>query len=129
LREQKTMKTETREATCASARGQNFNPPLKFSFDVALYSEDKAGEAELVSLKDELTLAQQVKVRNAEAVTRARQAKQNAILDEMGVEKQDINNNEQIRLREFVKLLKSNGFSEADARAQAVKTLGIEFAE
>ena len=119
------MKTETREATCASARGQNFNPPLKFKFNVNLFET----EAELQSAKQELTLAEQVKVRNAEAVTRERQAEQNRLLDSMGIEKQDINNNEQIRLREFVKLLKANGFSEDDARKQAVKTLGIEFAE
>jgi hypothetical protein len=119
------MKTETREATCASARGTNFNPPLKFSFKVSLLENvedfEKNGKP--------LTAEEQMKVRNAEAVTRERQAEQNRLLDSMGVEKQDINNNEQIRLREFVKLLKANGFSEEDARAQAVKTLGIEFAE
>ena len=119
------MKTEKKSGTCASARGQQFSPALEFEFPVNLYETKE----ELISAKDELTHEDQLKVRNAERITRARQAAQNALLDSMGIEKQDINNNEQIRLREFVKLLKSNGFSEADARAQAVKTLGIEFAE
>ena len=119
------MQTETKKGTFSSARGQEFKPAVEFPFTVNLYETVE----ELTAAKDELTLDEQLKVRNAERITRARQAEQNRVLDKMGIEKQDINNNEQIRLREFVKLLKASGFSEEDARAQAVKTLGIEFAE
>jgi hypothetical protein len=118
------MKTETKSGTFASARGQNFNPAVEFTFDVNLYET----KDELIAAKDELTADEQMKVRNAERITRARQAAQNALLDKMGIEKQDINNNDQIRLREFVKVLKSSGkYSDEQAKALAATTLGIEW--
>jgi uncharacterized surface protein with fasciclin (FAS1) repeats len=116
------MKTESKSGSFASARGQNFSPAVEFPFTVNLYETTE----ELVAAKDELTLEDQLKVRNAERITRARQAAQNALLDKMGVEKQDINNNEAIRFREFLKVLKSAGFSDEDAKSQAVKTLGYD---
>lgn len=120
------MKTETKTATFASARGQNFSPAVEFPYTVNLYETVE----EMIAAKDELTPDEQVKVRNAERVTRARQAAQNAKLDEMGVEKQDINNNDQIRLREFTKvLLSSKKYTDEQARALASTTLGIEWAE
>jgi hypothetical protein len=120
------MKTETKSATFASARGQNFSPAVEFTFDVNLYET----KDELIAAKDELTHDEQVKVRNAERITRARQAAQNAKLDEMGVEKQDINNNDQIRLREFFKILMSSKkYTEEQARALAATQLGVEWAE
>ena len=119
------MKTEKKTGTFASARGQNFSPAVSFDFNVNLYETVE----ELTAAKDELTLDEQLKVRNAERITRARQAEQNAVLDKMGIEKQDINNNEQIRLREFVKVLMSGGkYNEEQAKALASTTLGIEWA-
>jgi hypothetical protein len=120
------MKTETKTGSFASARGQNFSPAVEFPFTVNLYETVE----ELTAAKDELTLEEQVKIRNAERITRARQAAQNAKLDEMGVEKQDINNNEQIRLREFTRvLLSSKKYTEEQARELAASTLGIDWAE
>jgi hypothetical protein len=120
------MKTVTKPGTCGSARGQNFSPVLEFPFEVNLYTSTD----ELVAAKDELTLAQQLKVRNAERITRARQAAQNALLDSMGIEKQDINNNDQIRLRELFKVLMSSGiYSEDEARELAATSLRLKWAE
>ena len=120
------MKTITKKFTCGSARGQNFSPVLEFPVTFTLYETTD----ELVAAKDELTLAQQVKVRNAERITRARQAAQNALLDSMGIEKQDINNNAQIRLREFFKVLMSSGhYDEEGAREFAATSLKTAWAD
>jgi hypothetical protein len=120
------MKTVTKPGTCGSARGQEFKPVLEFPFEVNLYTSTD----ELVAAKDELTLAQQMKVRNAERITRARQAAQNALLDSMGIEKQDINNNAQIRLREFFKVLMASGhYDEEGAREFAATSLKTAWAE
>jgi len=118
------MKTITKKFTCGSARGQNFSPVLEFPVEFNLYENAD----ELVAAKDELTLAQQVKVRNAERITRARQAAQNALLDSMGIEKQDINNNDQIRLREFYKILMSSKLYDEDtAREMAATSLNLKW--
>lgn len=92
------MKKETKPGTCGSARGVTFNPPLEFTFEVNLFEKVE----EFREKGKPLTDAEQMKYRNAEEVTRARQAAQNALLDSMGIEKQDANNNDQIRLRQFV---------------------------
>lgn len=119
------MKKETMKGNFGSARGQKFNPPVEFTFEVDVIETDE----ELVSLKRELSLSEQRKYRNAEEVTRARQAAQNAKLDEMGIEKQDINNNDQIRLREFYRvLMSSKKYDEETARQMASATLGVEWA-
>ena len=120
------MKEVTKKFTCGSARGQNFSPVLEFPVTFTLYEKPE----ELQAAKDELTLAQQVKVRNAERITRARQAAQNALLDSMGIEKQDINNNDQIRLREFFKVLMSSGLYDEDtAREMAATSLKTAWAD
>lgn len=120
------MITKTKKFTCGSARGQEFKPVLEFDVTFTQY----ATTDELVAAKDELTLAQQVKVRNAERITRARQAAQNALLDSMGIEKQDINNNAQIRLREFYRVLMSSGhYDEEGAREFAAASLKTAWAE
>ena len=120
------MKTVTKKFTCGSARSQSFSPVLEFPVTYNVYETTD----ELVAAKDELTLAQQVKVRNAERITRARQAAQNALLDSMGIEKQDINNNDQIRLREFFKVLMSSGLYDEDtAREMAATSLKTAWAE
>ena len=119
------MKTETKTATFASARGQEFKPAVSFDFTVNLYETVE----ELQAAKDELTADEQLKVRNDQRIIRARQAAQNAKLDEMGVEKQDINNNDQLRLREFYRvLMSSKKYDEATARQMASTTLGIDWA-
>jgi hypothetical protein len=118
------MKTVKKTGTCGSARGQNFSPVLEFPFEVNLYEKPQ----EVADAKDELTLAQMLKVRNAERITRARQAEQNRILDEMGIEKQDINNNDQIRLRELFKVLMSSGYYDEDtARETAASSLRLKW--
>lgn len=118
------MKTVTKPGTCGSARGQNFSPVLEFPFEVTLYEKPE----EVIAANDQLTPAQQMKVRNAERITRARQAAQNALLDSMGIEKQDINNNDQIRLRELFKVLMSSKLYDEDtAREMAATSLNLKW--
>lgn len=116
------MKTETKTGNFSSARGQTFSPAVEFTFDVALFENVEEFKAKGKPLTD----AEQMKYRNAEEVTRCRQAAQNAKLDEMGIEKQDINNNDQIRLRDMVRNLMSSpkykelGREAAIAKAESV---------
>lgn len=122
------MKTETMTGSFSSARGQTFSPKVEFPFTVELFESD----AEFEAKGKLLTIAEQRKVRNDQEITRQRQAAQNAKLDEMGIEKQDANNNEQIRLREFVKNLltspkwKALGREAAIARAEETLELTWE---
>ena len=118
------MKVETKTGNFASARGQKFNPPVEFTFEVRVIENAE----ELHALKLELSDDEQITVRNAEEVTRKRQAAQNAKLDAMGIEKQDINNNDQIRLRELFKvLMSSKRYTEEEARAMAATSLGVDW--
>lgn len=110
------MKIEKKTGSFSSARGQEFNPKVEFPFDVRVIESTD----ELVALKLELTLAEQLKVRNAQEVTRARQAGQDAMLDSMGIEKQDANNNDQIRIRDMVKNLMTSPKYKALGREAAI---------
>lgn len=122
------MKTETKTGNFSSARGQTFDPAVEFTFTVNLFEN----VAEFEQKGKQLSLLEQMKVRNAEEVTRQRQAAQNAKLDEMGIEKQDINNNDQLRLKDLVKNLMSSpkykelGREAAIARAEDVLELTWE---
>lgn len=111
------MKTETKPGTCGSARGVTFNPPLEFTFDVDLFENVAEFKAKGKPFSD----AEQMKYRNAEEVTRCRQAAQNALLDSMGIEKQDASNNDQIRLREMVKNLLTSAKWQALGREAAIE--------
>lgn len=111
------MKTETRTGTCGSARGVTFSPVLEFTFDVNLFENVEEFKTKGKPLSD----AEQMKYRNAEEITRSRQAAQNALLDSMGIEKQDINNNDQIRLRDMVKNLMSSPKWQALGREAAIE--------
>ena len=116
------MKTEKKTGSFSSARGQSFSPAVTFEYEFVSYESAD----ELVAAKDELSLAEQVKIRNSQRDIRARQAAQNAKLDEMGVEKQDATNNEQIRLRDmFRTLMTSKKYTEEQAREVAANILGI----
>lgn len=110
------MKIEKKTGTFSSARGQKFTPEVEFPYDVRVIESVD----ELVALKLEMTLAEQLKTRNAQEVTRARQAGQDAMLDSMGIEKQDANNNDQIRLRQFVNNLMTSAKWKAAGREAAI---------
>lgn len=110
------MKTETKTGNFSSARGQTFDPPVEFTFTVNLFEN----VAEFEQKGKLLSVQEQMKYRNAEEVTRARQAAQNAKLDEMGIEKQDINNNDQLRLKDLVKNLMSSPKYKDGPRSAAI---------
>ena len=119
------MKQETKEATNNSGRNQKFPKPIKYSYTFEVYETD----AEFEEKGKLLTIEEQRQVRNTDAATRARQNAFNAAMDAAGIEKRNINNDEQLRLREFVKVLKSGGkYTDEQARALASTTLGIDWA-
>lgn len=119
-----TKKTATSEAK--TAYGKTLETPVAYSYDWEIYDTF----AELVAAKDELTNDEQVKVRNVEHQSNARQKALTAALDAAGIEKPTLENDEQLRLKEMFKvLMSSKKYTEDAARAMASSTLGIEWAE
>ena len=133
------METKTGTSECKTAHGRSIttykdkdgNPLSEFTYEFTYeaYSEDKAGEAELVADNNQLTLAEQVKVRNAEKVSNAR-AKQLAIeLANRGVVKPDAKNDPQVLLKDiFDKLMITKLYDVEGARKMATQVTGIEWA-
>jgi hypothetical protein len=120
------MESKTGTSTANTAYGKALPAPIEYTFDYSVYESND----ELVAAKDELTLDEQRKVRNTERLSNARQKALQAALDKAGIVRPDIKNDEQLRLREMVKVLMSSGrFDEATARGVAETTLGLKFAE
>lgn len=83
---------------------------------------------ELVAAKDEMTLDEQRKSRNADRVNNARTKALTVQLDKLGIIKPDIKNDDQLRLKKMVEVIMSSGrFDEATARQVAANTLGLEW--
>ena len=116
------MKKQTQKAETKTAYGQTLPSPITFDFS---WDEYENG-AELTTANDVLTVDEQVKVRNVERKTKARQAALTAALDAAGVIKPTIENDEQVRLATMTKVLVAAGRSEDAARAEAAEILGIE---
>jgi hypothetical protein len=115
----KTLTTET-----ATAYGKKLDNPVPYSYAW----EEYANPAEMLAAGDGLSAEEQVKVRNVERKSKARQSALTAALEAAGISKPDIKTDEQLRLKEFVKVLMSSGkYTEDAARALASSTLGVEW--
>jgi hypothetical protein len=118
------MKSKTGKATAKTAYGKAIEPfDYEYTFD-AYENHD-----EVVAAKDELTAAEVVKVRNTERQNNARQAKLTAELTARNIVKPTLENDEQHRLKEMLKvLMSSKKYSEDEARELAATTLGLTWA-
>jgi len=132
------MEKKTLTSTCNTAHGKPIGyykdadgKPLKsftYQFDAELYAETEQGRAELVAEKDELTLAEQVKVRNGEKVGKARAAALAVELANRGVIKPTAENDSQILLKDiFDKLMLSKRYTVEAAREMAAQVSGIDW--
>lgn len=117
-------KTKTTEAR--TAYGKTLDTPVSYSYKWNEYPDNDT----LVAAKDEMTLDEQRKKRNDERESKARQAALSAALTAAGIVKPDINNDDQVRLREFFKvIMSSKKYTEQQARELAAEQLGVEWAE
>ena len=118
------MITKNGSSTANTAYGKKLDAGIEYEFSYAAYESTD----ELVAAKDELTLEDQLKVRNTERLNNARAKALQAALDAAGIVRPDIKNDEQLRLREMLKVLMSSGrFDEATAKGVAETTLGLKF--
>jgi len=91
----------------------------------------------MVDAKDELTLEEQLKVRNVERKSKARQAANTACIDALGIKAPDMASDPQLRLKAVYSGLYANNIAEGmseedaklDARKQAADWLKIEWAD
>lgn len=126
------MENKSATSTASTAYGKKLDTPLPYDYKWTAYEN---GE-ELVAAKDELTLDEQVKTRNTERQSNARQKALQAAYDAAGIVKPTAENDEQVRLRDMFKTLMTakapNGeakYTEAQAREVASTVVGVEWAE
>jgi len=120
------MENKSLTAKAETAYGKKLDTAIEYSYTFTAYQNGD----ELVAAKDELTLDEQVKVRNVERQSNARQKALAAALDAAGIVKPTIENDEQLRLRDMYKvLMSSKRYTEEQARELAATTLGLTWAE
>lgn len=126
------MIQKTATSTANTAYGKKLDQPISYDYKWTAYES----EDELVSAKDELTLEEQVKTRNAERQANARQKQLQATLDSLGIVKPTEENDDQTRLKNMFKTLMTaklpNGepkYTAERAREVATEVTGVEWAE
>lgn len=126
-----TEQTKTTETT--TAFGEKLDTPLPYDYKWTNYDSID----EVRAAKDELSDEEVVKYRNSQRELNARNKAMNAMLKttinpKTGkfYEKPDLKNNDQFRLKEFVKVIMSSGrYTEAEAKTLAATTLGLAWAD
>jgi hypothetical protein len=133
-------------SVASTAFGNKIDPPLPYDYKWSIYADG----AELVAAKDELTIDEQVKVRNTERQNNARQKALATALDNAakawteanpngGINpyvKRTAENDPQVGLRDMFKTLQtaklpdgSRRYTDEQAKAAASQMLGVEWAE
>ena len=120
------MKEVTKSATTNTAYGKTLDTPITYDYTFSTYENF----AEVQAANDTLTNDEQVKVRNNEKQSNARQKALTAALDAAGYVKPTIENDDQMKLREMYKILMATKkYDEQAARQLAATTVGVEWAE
>jgi hypothetical protein len=109
--------------TLESAYGKALPTPLAYDAEFSLYENP----AELRAAGGWPNDATIVKFVNAQAKANARQKATVATLESAGIVKPTIENDDQMKLREMVKILIAAGKSEDESRTLAAATLGIDW--
>lgn len=125
------MEQKTGKSVATTAWGKKLDAPIPYAYDYSIYVDG----AELVASKDELTLDEQVKVRNTERQNNARQKALQVALDAAGIVKPTAENDPQIGLRDMFKTLQTaklpdgtRRYTDEQAREIASTNLGVEWA-
>ena len=116
------MKKETFEAKAESGRGVKFDTPLQYSGEFEVYEtpDEIRQRNDWPSDEDVLNFV------NTQRKLAARNKALNQALDDAGIQKQTINNSEQLRLSGMVKILTASGMSQEEATDVAKATLKIQ---
>lgn len=118
------MIKKTGKATAKTAYGKVLDEAIPYEYSWDAYENID----EVRAAKDELTDAEVVKVRNTERQNNSRQAKLTAELTARNILKPTLENDEQHRLKEMLKvLMSSKKYSEDEARELAATTLGLSW--
>ena len=121
------MKTETKETVAKTAYGKTLKTPVPYKFSWESFENG----AEFVAAKAELTLAEQMKVRDTEAQNNARQKALALALAEAGIEKPTAENDISVAWKQFVTTFMalklqdgSKRYTQAQAEAKASEETG-----
>jgi hypothetical protein len=125
------MKTQTKSTTTNRAYGEILKTAIPYTYT---WDEFETYD-EVVAAKKEMAERDVIKFRNNEKLAAARSAALTEALDKAGYKKPTLETDDQLKLREMVKVLRAvknkNGeakFTEAQAKEIASNTLGIEWA-
>lgn len=126
------MKAMHKATESKTAHGKTLENPIPYEYDWTIYET----EAEVVAAKDEMTLEEQRKARNAERANNARAKALQAALDKAGIVKPTAENDPQVGLRDMFKTLQTaklpdgtRRYTDAQARDIASTNLGVEWDE
>jgi hypothetical protein len=126
------VEKKTKASVAETAYGEKLAQPIAYEYSWEVYENPE----ELKAANDQLTLAEQVKVRAAEAQANARQKALTAALEAAGIVKPTAENNEQVRLRDTYKMLMtakladgSPKYTPEQAREVASTVIGADWAE
>lgn len=113
-------------STAKTAYGKTLETPVDYTYRW----KDYGGIEDVRLANDLLSDDEQVKVRNAESQAAARQASLTKALADAGIEKPNLENDDQLRLREMFKvLMSSKKYTEERAREIAADQLGLTWAD
>lgn len=119
------MKTLTFTAIAETAYGKSIEP-IKYEGSFVSFEDI----AEVRTANEYPSDAEVVKFVNAQRKANSRQKALNTALDAAGIIKPNLENDEQLRLKEMFKVLKADGKkSDEEARSIASTVLGIQWAE
>lgn len=118
------MKTKTFKAKAVKAYKKKLEKPLQYGGEYSVFENIEEVRATNSYPSDTLV----VKFLNARSKAKARAAAMTAALDAIGIVKPTLENDDQMKLKEFVKvLMSSKKYTLEAARALAATTLGIEW--
>lgn len=123
-RDENKMVVKTFKSVAYSAYKKKLEKPLKYSGDYKAYESIE----EVRAANDFPSDKEIVRLKNAAQLAKAKAAAKTAGLDAIGVVKSTIENDKQMALREFVKvLMSSKKYTLEAARALAAQHLGYEW--
>ena len=114
-------------------KGLNLPDKLEYAFKYTQYTEDAAGIAAMVADKNEMTLMEQLRSRNVDALNNARSNERNAEFERRGIVKPTAENDLSIAFKDMLKTLTaiklpdgSRKYTDEQARAQAAMLSGYD---
>ena len=124
------MITKKATSVATTAYGKKLDTPISYDYEWTTYPDGDT----LKAANDMLSIDEQVKVRNTERQSAARQKRLTAVLDAAGIVKPTAENDPQIALRDMFKTLQTaktpdgqRKYTDEAARAMASQMLGVEW--